>query len=131
LVIWVAFAHIGLPCLFACALMIFSAASSRELTWDITADVAFEMTILSCGATAAIFENSTVAASYGPHATTVAIGVVAVNLVLAGVIVLLRRFAFPPINHQFAWAAGVLTLGAMALFVTSFSLWYGTYHTFF
>ena len=85
---------------------------------------------MSCGATAAIFENQSVAAGYGPHAIVMAIGIVAVDLVLAATIVLLRRYVFLPPKHQFGWAAFTLSLGAMALFITSFSLWYGTHQSF-
>src|SRR5689334_956401 len=109
--------------LLAFALMIFSAAPRQKIDWDLAPEIAFEMTILACGATAAIFENESVAAAYANHAATMAIGVVAFNLVLAASIVLIRYRVFSAgnISKWYGWPAVTLFLGALALFITSFS----------
>ena len=128
---WVGLAHIGLPALFALAVVIFSIAADRGVPeWDRAPEAALEMAILAIGATAAIFENPNIVAAYGEHAATVAISVVGCNLVLAAGIILIRRFFFPPTSGEFWWAGFTMTLGFIALLITSLSLWYGTYHSF-
>jgi hypothetical protein len=92
---WALLVHIGLPLVFGIAFVIFSVASSpTPPTWDIAIETALDLAILGIGATGAIFENQIIAKVFGEHAAVVGISVVGINLFLAALIVLIRRFVF-------------------------------------
>lgn len=125
---WVLLIHIGLPLLFGIAFVFFSAASSpHPPTWDIAIETALDLAILGIGATAAIFENQTIAKVFGEHAAGVGIGVVGINFLFASLIVLIRRFVFTGTRQKLLWSIISLALGALALLATSGILAY-SYH---
>jgi len=65
--------------------------------------------------------------AFGEHAAGVGIGVVGVNLVIASLIVLIRRFVFTPTRHKLLWSIITIILGCLVLLSTSGVLAYA-YH---
>jgi hypothetical protein len=118
---WFLLAHIGLPLLFGIAFIIFSAAvDPRADGWDVLVETALDLSILSLGATGAIFDNQRVEQAFGSNSALVAIAMIAVTLVFAAVIVMARAIAIR--NHQHFTLTGgimVLSLGALTLGITA------------
>jgi hypothetical protein len=118
---WFLLAHIGLPLLFGIAFVIFSAAvNPRTDGWDVLVETALDLTILSLGATGAIFDNSKVSQVFGPNAALVAILVIAVNLIFSSIIVMARAKAIQNATH-FKFLGGILALflGVLTLTLTA------------
>jgi hypothetical protein len=121
---WYLLAHIGLPLGFGVAFVIFSAATgpSRE-DWDVLADAAQDLTILSLGATGAVFDNPRVEQAFGSNSVQLALAMVAVNLILSATVVLARARVARRYAHFTFWSAIiVLFLGALSLSVTAGTL---------
>jgi hypothetical protein len=110
-----------LPLLFGIAFIIFSAAvDPRADGWDVLVETALDLTILSLGATGAIFDNQRVEQAFGPNSALVAIAMIAVNLVFSAVIVMARAISVR--NHKhFSFSGGiiVLSLGGLTLGITA------------
>jgi hypothetical protein len=124
-VLWVLLAHIILPLLFGIIFMLFSVASSPTVpTWDVAIETALDLAILGIGATAAIFENPILVQVFKEHAAEVGIAIVAIDLLFAAFIVLIRRYIFPTTDHQLRWGVAAMTLGALAIVATSSILAY-------
>jgi hypothetical protein len=118
---WFLLAHIGLPLLFGVAFIIFSAAvNPRTDGWDVLVETALDLTILSLGATGAIFDNQRVEQAFGSNSALVAISMIAVNLIISSVIVMARAIAVRESKH-FSFLGGimVLFLGLLTLGVTA------------
>jgi hypothetical protein len=74
---WFILAHIGLPVGFGIVFIIISAATGRRSDeWDVLAETALDLTILSLGATGAVFENPQVARAFGAESAIVAATVI-------------------------------------------------------
>ncbi len=107
---WFLLAHIGLPLFFGAAFVIFSAAVSPSLAgWDVLVETAQDLTILSLGATGAIFDNARVEQAFGSNSALVAIGVIAINLIFSAVIVFARAAAIKE-NRHFSFIGGMMVL---------------------
>ena len=118
---WFLLAHIGLPLLFGVAFIIFSAAvNPRTDGWDVLVETALDLTILSLGATGAIFDNQRVEQAFGSNSALVAISMIAVNLIISAVIVMARAIAIRKGEH-FSFLGGimVLFLGLLTLGITA------------
>ena len=118
---WFLLAHIGLPLFFGLAFVIFSAAVSPSTPgWDLLVETAQDLTILSLGATGAIFDNARVEQAFGSNSALVAISVIAVNLVFSSVIVFARSLVVKEGRH-FTFAGGIilLFLGFLTLGITA------------
>ena len=118
---WFLLAHIGLPLLFGIAFIIFSAAvDPRADGWDVLVETALDLTILSLGATGAIFDNQRVEQAFGSNSALVAIAMIAVSLIFSAIIVMARAIAVR--NHEhFSFLGGimVLCLGVLTLGITA------------
>jgi hypothetical protein len=107
---WFLLAHIGLPLFFGTAFVIFSAAVLPSLGgWDVLAETAQDLAILSLGATGAIFDNAQVEGAFGSNSALVAISVIAVNLVFSAMIVFARSRVIKAGKH-FGLTGGILVL---------------------
>jgi hypothetical protein len=118
---WFLLAHIGLPLLFGIAFIIFSAAvDPRADGWDVLVETALDLTILSLGATGAIFDNQRVEQAFGSNSALVAIAMIAVNLVFSAIIVMARAVAVRNQKH-FSFPGGImaLCLGVLTLGITA------------
>lgn len=88
--------------------------------WDILVETAQDLAILSLGATGAIFDNSKVESAFGPNSALVAIGLVAIELILSAIIVFARARAVQEDKHfSFVGGTMVLFLGFMTLALTA------------
>lgn len=112
---WFLPAHIGLPMFFGIAFIIFSAAVMLSVDgWEVLVETAQDLTILSLGATGAIFDNPRVELAFGSNSALVAIAVIAVNLIVSAVVVFIRARATrraAPVS----FAGGIITLFVAAL----------------
>ncbi|HEX4378455.1 MAG TPA: hypothetical protein VH022_00340 [Candidatus Acidoferrum sp.] len=118
---WFLLAHIGLPLLFGTAFIIFSAAvDPRADGWDVLVETALDLTILSLGATGAIFDNLRVEQAFGSNSALVAIAMIAVNLIFSAIIVMARAIAVRNERH-FSFSGGIiaLCLGVLTLGITA------------
>jgi hypothetical protein len=118
---WFLLAHIGLPLFFGLAFVIFSAAVSPTMPgWDVLVETAQDLTILSLGATGAIFDNARVEQAFGSNSALVAISVIAVNLIFSSVIVFARSRIVKGGNH-FTFGGGIMLLfvGFLTLGITA------------
>jgi hypothetical protein len=71
--------------------MIFSAAVLPALEgWDVLAETAQDLAILSLGATGAVFDNPRVEQAFESHAALVALGLMAANLIFSAIVVYMR-----------------------------------------
>jgi hypothetical protein len=127
---WFILAHIGLPVGFGVVFVIISAATApRSDEWDVLAETALDFTILSLGATGAVFENPQVARAFGTESAIVAATVIVVNLILFSLIVLARAIVVRRNGHFKFWR-GILVmfLGVLTLGVTSGTLIWAYIH---
>ena len=113
---WVLLAHIGVPFLFGLSFVGFSAfASKGNPTWDLAAESALDLAILSIGATGALFENARLLATFQAQSALVAVTVIAINFLLTAAIVGVRRFALPGVKTGMTCLIlGGLTIGVIA-----------------
>ena len=119
--VWVLLAHIGLPLLFGIGFVIINAAiEPRSGNWDVLAKTALDLTILSLGATGAIFDNARVEQAFGANSVLVAIAVIGVDFILAAVIVAMKSSNIRKAAN-FSLAGGILVLfvGSSSLGVTA------------
>ena len=121
---WFLLAHIGLPLAFGIAFVIFSAATGPGSDgWDVFAETALDLTILSLGATGAVFDNPRVEQAFGTNSAEVAMTMIAIYLILSALIVLLRARVVRSRRHFTFWSGiMVLFLGALTLSVTAGTL---------
>ena len=106
--------HIGVPLLIGVALVFFVAAASRDpISWDTCNDIALDFAILSMGANGGIFLNPKLIQQWGDKTAVYGIGIVAANLVFAGILVYRRRWQATPVP----WPQGIfdLVLGGLAI----------------
>jgi hypothetical protein len=88
---WVILAHLGIPVFFGVAFLIFTiAVAPPSEGWETLLDASLDLTILSLGATGAIFDNAKVAQTFGANSALVAVTVIAVDLIAASILVLIR-----------------------------------------
>ena len=107
---WLLLAHIGIPVFFGIAFLIFSSAVLPSVEgWESLNETAQDLTILSLGATGAIFDNLRVQEAFGSNAALVAVAVIAINLILAATIVLIRSHAIRR-GKTVTLARGIMTL---------------------
>jgi hypothetical protein len=121
---WFLLAHIGLPLGFGIAFVIFSAATGPGSDgWDVLAETALDLTILSLGAAGAVFDNPRVEQAFGSNSAEVAITMIAVNLILSAIIVLVRARVVRRKAHFTFWGGIIVVfLGALTLSVTAGTL---------
>jgi hypothetical protein len=127
---WFILAHIGLPVGFGIVFVIISAATGpRSDEWDVLAETALDLTILSLGATGAVFENPQVERAFGTESGVVAATVIVVNLILFSLIVLTRAIVVRRNQHFTFWRGiMVMFLGALTLSVTAGTLIWAYIH---
>ncbi len=88
---WLILAHLGIPVLFGVAfLIIIIAVTPPAEGWEKLLEAALDLTILSLGATGAIFDNERVAQAFGANSALVAVTVIAADLIAASILVLIR-----------------------------------------
>jgi len=78
-----------------------------------------DFAILGIGATGAIFENEAISKVFKEHSAVVGISVVGVNFLLTSFIVLIRRYIFEVTPRKLLWSILSISLGCLALLVTS------------
>lgn len=110
-------AHIGVPLIAGIALIVFESASSRNpLSWDDGNEIGLDFTLLSIGATGAIFVNERLLRNWGENTPLYGILVVLVNMILAAWLLTRRRWREHPAT---AWQAFTdMFLGVLALSIT-------------
>ncbi len=83
-------------------------------------ECALDLSILSLGATGAVFDNAKVTQVFGLNAALLAIALIAVNLVFSSIIVMAKAHAIRKHTH-FSLTSGILTLslGAFTLSLTA------------
>src|SRR5580704_3007254 len=111
-------AHLGIPLFFGIAFVIFtSAVAAPAEGWENLLETALDLTILSLGATGAIFDNAKVAQTFGQNSALLAVTVIAVDLIAGAILVLIRaRAVRRQIPVPFRNAIIGLSLGAVTLF---------------
>jgi hypothetical protein len=127
---WFLLAHIGLPLGFGIAFVIFSAATAPDSEgWDVIAEAALDLTILSLGATGAVFDNPRVEQAFGANSAEVAMAMIAANLILSAIIVFARARVARRREH-FTLTGAILTvfLGVLTLGITAGTLVWAYLH---
>jgi hypothetical protein len=101
--------------------MIFSAAVLPALEgWDVLAETAQDLAILSLGATGAVFDNPRVEQAFESHAALVALGLMAANLIFSAIVVYMRAKRAKVSGH-FSFFGGIIALflGVLTLVCTA------------
>lgn len=118
MLIWFLLSHIGLPALFGLAFVVFSILPTRgPLKWDMALEVGLDLAILSIGAIGSLFGNPILVGTYGgEHAVLLALAVLAVNFILSGILLFMKRYA---LDHEIGWKLGTaaLTIGSLTIIV--------------
>ena len=117
-------AHIGIP--FAAGLVllfIIAASDTKPITWESCNDIALDMTILSAGACGGIFANQTLIQHLGDQSAVYGILIVLCDLLVAGVLVYIRRWQASPVSPLRGMRD--LFLGIMTVGLTAGVLYYG------
>jgi hypothetical protein len=115
---WVILAHLGIPLLFAIAFVIFSEAVTPPTNdWQNLLESALDLTILSLGATGAIFDNGKVEQTFGSNSALLAVTVIAIDLIAAATLVLIRaRTLRGQLHVSLLGGIIALSLGTLTLF---------------
>jgi hypothetical protein len=85
----------------------------------IALETALDLAILGIGATGAIFENQQMSDVFKEHSAIVGIAVVGINFLLTSFIILIKRYIFHTTNWKLLWSIVSISLGCLALLVTS------------
>jgi hypothetical protein len=104
---------IGVPLLAGLILTFLRAiANQKKLSMETTQDAALDMTFLAIGASGGVFNDAGVKSMLGPSAIAGLLGLIFFDLLIASVLLYLRRFSFPltPLKAFVNFSLGALTL---------------------